>query len=154
MRMRQNGIAAARVRYSALDTVETRDRYDQHTVEGMVTERTDAAGASKDSRVNVAIYDDGRFHIEYGASGVAGDYSKTEVSTTRCNSKGVSCNPYTSSTSDSAQPKNLGGVGGSIRGTIDPNNPDVLAGSMTEQVSLLASGPPGRSSVSWSLKLR
>jgi hypothetical protein len=144
--------ASAGITFKLNESSEQVDKYDGYTLTGTTTETTTATGTNNtDSRVNVAIYDDGRFEIEYEAGGVTGNYTMTQITVTRCNARATSCHPTSAQSSDAAKPTNLGGVSGTINGKIDPAQPNLLSGTMTDAFDRFE-GSPGRTTISWNLK--
>ena len=146
-----NGIAVAHISYDLRERSDSLDVYDYQTITGARTDVTTASGTNKDARVNVSIYPDGRFEIEYETRGVQGRYQMDETSQTTCKGRvgtDPNCKPGTTTNTDAAQPENLGGVSGSVGGkTTDPNK----LGGTTSETTDSTTTSTGKRTVTWNL---
>jgi hypothetical protein len=146
-----NGVVA-NVTYSSKTLVESEARYQSHRVVGSKTEETTASGHNNDNNsVTVDLRSDGTHQINFSAGGVTGTYQMVDTAETICNKlEGSTCRPGTAKSEDSGKPPNIGGVSGSADGTIDPKQPNVLRGSVSQRHEL-NDGSTATRTVTWNL---
>ena len=149
------GNVVARIVYEEKTRVDSRLAYQTHTVVGFKTTAMTASGTNTDQttvRVNVDLRSDGTYQINFGTGGVQGEYRMEELATTTCNPgiEGSTCRAGSSTNNDSGKPPGQGGLGGSVDGRLDSKQPNVLVGSMTEDITR-NDGSTGKRTVTWNL---
>ena len=149
------GSVVAKITYEEKTRVDSKLDYQAHTVTGTKTTETMASGTNNDPvtvSVNVDLRSDGTYQINFGTGGVEGLYKMVDTGTTTCKPKieGSTCRPGTSTNNDSGKVPSQGGLGGSVDGRRDGKQPNVLAGSVSEPLTL-NDGSTGRRTVTWNL---
>jgi hypothetical protein len=146
-----NGVVA-NVTYASKTLVETEARYQSHRVVGSKTEETTASGHNRENAsVTIDLRSDGTYQINFSAGGVTGEYRMNDTAVTICNAiEGSTCRPGKSSSEDSGKPQNVGGLAGSVDGTIDRTQPNVLRGTVAQRHEL-NDGSTATRTVTWNL---
>ena len=146
-----NGVVA-NVTYELKSTVGSQLLYDSHRVMGSRTEETRASGENRDGSVSVDLRSDGTYQINFRGGGVTGEYRMIDEAETICSNQIVNptCRPGKASSEDSGKPPNLGGLAGSVDGTIDAKQPNVLRGTVAQQHEL-NDGSTATRTVTWNL---
>jgi hypothetical protein len=146
------GIASSKIDYALREITDQLDHYDGYDVIGKYVENTVAAGTNtKDASIKVSLNDDGTYQIEYNSGGIDGKWDQVVTSQTRCKIQNSECQNTSSTTSDSAQKTNQGFVAGSVEGSINTSQPNLLTGTKTEPFDNFADAKPGTTTITWKL---
>jgi len=143
----------ATIAYVSKLRIDHEARYQYHKVVGYKTEDLTASGTNgQDAQVTVDLRAGGAYQINFRSGGVVGDYRMFETADLICTnlSADPSCRPGTTSSNDAGKPPSQGGVSGSVDGQIDPKQPNVLVGSVTQPLNL-PDGSTGNRTITWNL---
>ena len=143
----------AKITYAFKLRVDHEARYQYHKVVGYKTEDMTASGTNgQDAQVTVDLRSGGAYQINFSSGGVIGDYRMFDTADLICTNLAAdpSCRPGTTSSNDAGKPPSQGGVAGSVDGRIDPKQPNVLVGSVTQPLNL-PDGSSGNRTITWNL---
>lgn len=149
------GNVVARITYEEKTRVDSRLAYQTHTVVGYKTTEMTASGTNTDQTTvsfGVDLRSDGTYQLNFGTGGIPGVYKMEELATTTCNPgiEGSTCRVGTTTNNDAGTPPGQGAIGGSVDGVIDKKQPNVLVGSMTEDITR-SDGSTGKRTITWNL---
>jgi hypothetical protein len=146
-----NGEAQANVSMSEQTDTRFRYDYDSYTISGTQNLLISASGRSPEARVNLEIYADGRYTIDFFARGVDGEQTTEMESQLRCKPRvDPECRDQNNESRDVAPVLNLAGASGGVEGRIDRKSPNAISGSFSEGYG--RSDPVvGRTVISWEL---
>lgn len=147
------GEVVARITYEEKSRVDSEAHYQYHKVVGSKTEETTASGTNNDlASVSVDLRSDGSYQIAFQSGGVVGVYRMLDTAQLICTNPAgdPSCRPGTTSSDDAGKPPGQGGLGGSVDGRLDRNQPNVLVGSVTQRHER-NDGSPATRTVTWNL---
>lgn len=146
-----NGQTQANVSYTETTDTTFKHLYDVYTISGTGSVVITGSGVSGDADVNLEIYENGRYTIDYFARGVDGEQTNKTSSRLRCKPKvEAECKDWDDETEEKAPVSDLGSISGGVEGRIDKKNPNQLSGSHSEPYQQIE-GVNGRTVVSWSL---
>jgi hypothetical protein len=146
----KNGKAVATISYNHESVTTTFLDYSQHTVAGSRKETTIArATTTENVSVSLDLRNDGTYVVSAGTGGVDGTLATEDVSTLQCKGGAVSCNPGTTKNADSTPQKNVGALGGSGEGRVDPKGGNKYVGTAVTKVDFPRGG--GTRTMRWEL---
>lgn len=147
-----NGAAQASIDYQETSKSDFREDYDFYTITGNEQLVIAASGPSADARVDIEIYPDGRYTVDYFAQGIDGTGHRTGSSAKRCKQgRDPGCLDDDNSTDETYPVTELGYVSGGVEGQVDSKHRYVLSGTHSEPY-LHGEHVSGQTVVSWTLE--
>lgn len=146
-----NGQATANVSYTEETGTQFRNDYDTHTVSGNQVVTISASGITRDARVNVEMFANGRYTIDFYSAPIDGEHRITGSTFSRCKPRlDPECRDSHSEINETSPMPALASASGGGEGRIDKNNPNRLTGGYTENYQV-TEYVGGRTVVTWTL---